>query len=261
MLNDILHRKQLGATTARSSYTGRSGSSSTSSTSSTNTSSTNTSTTGDPYAQYITYQNGVPVVIVSDGTYSVALVLEELTSRGEKKYTVPEALNNFFRVYWTYDKFLKMVTRDKNNTVHATGPRSDVSVWHEGDDKKKYAEIAKQDQIDAKTRNNAISSGNAITLGDLLKSVKNKIVYVRTGYVYIGNSLEPAPKASTGDAASATKFLDDKGTVGNDGGDDSNIITVGNDKEDSDIWWLLLPVVIGGAYLLTRKGKKKNKRK
>ena len=253
MLNRILYKNTLG-------YTGRSGSSSTSSRSSTsntsNTSSTNTSTTGDNYAQYITYQNGVPVVIVSDGTYSVALVLEELTSRGEKKYTVPEALNNFFRVYWTYDDFLKMVTRDKNNTVHATGPRSDSSVWHEGDDKKKYAEIAKQNQIDAETRNNAISSGNAITLGDLLKSVKNKIVYVRTGYVYIGNSLEPAPKASTGDAASATKFLDDKGTGGN-GGDDSNIITVGNDEEDSDIWWLLLPVVIGGAYLLRRKKKKR----
>lgn len=256
MLNDILNRNTLG-------YTGRSGSSSRSTTSSTNTSSTsstNTSTTGDPYAQYITYQNGVPVVIVSDGTYSVALVLEELTSRGEKKYTVPEALNKFFRVYWTYDKFLKMVTRDKNNTVHATAPRSDSSVWHEGDDKKKYAEIALQDQIDAETRNNAISSGNAITLGDLLKSVKNKIVYVRTGYVYIGNSLEPAPKASTGDAANATKHLDDKGT-GGDGGGDDNVITVGNDEEDSDIWWLLLPIIVGGAYLLTRKGKKKNKRK
>lgn len=255
MLNDILHKNNLGA------YQGRSGTSSTSTTSRTNTSttsSTNTSTTsstGDPYAQYITYQNGVPVVIVSDGTYSVALVLEELTSRGEKKYTVPEALNNFFRVYWTYDKFMK-ITRDKNNTVHATAPRSDVSVWHEGDDKKKYAEIALQDQMDTETRNNAISTGNAITLGDLLKSVKNKIVYVRAGYVYIGNSLEPAPKASTGDAASATDFLNDKGT----GSSDGNTITVGNDDDD-DIWWLLLPVVVGGAYLLTRKGKKKKKRK
>lgn len=245
MLNDILNRKNLGATTARSSYTGRSG---TSSTSSTNTSSTNTSTTSDPYAQYITYQSNNPVVIISDGTYSFTVPLKR--QGYDETLTVPEALDIFLRRTSTYGDFVADAKKEQRPfwkgkpRAYADSPkaRADYELY--------FREL----------KNKAISSGDAITIADVLKSVKNKIFYVRRGYVYIAGSLDPAPHATPDDAAKATKHLDDKGT-GGDGGNDDNIITVGNDEEDSDIWWLLLPVVVGGAYLLTRKGNKKKKRK